>query len=159
MRAKALAARRALFGLFLAAALLPAARAADRGVQNCVVSVTPLKFGNFDPSSPAGSMMTGDVVFNCTESQPITIFMDRGSDEANGARRMRGRGALGYNIYLDAAGTRIWGDGTAGTQFYSNPAPPSRTNVVIPFFGRIPGGQRVTAAGQFADSVVVRINY
>jgi spore coat protein U-like protein len=159
MRARAFLALGAFLGLALAAVLAPIARAADRGVQSCVVSVTPLKFGNFNPQSLAGSMMTGAVVFNCTQSQPITIFMDRGGGPANGMRRMSGRGVLDYNIYFDAAGTRIWGDGTGGTQFYSNAAPPPRTNVVIPFFGRIPGGQRVGAAGPFDDAIVVRLNY
>ena len=130
-----------------------------KNVQSCVVSVTPLRFGKFNPSNPAGLMMTGSVVFNCTQAQPIAILMDRGGAPAGGMRRMRGPGLIDYNIYFDAGATRVWGDGTGGTGFYSNPSPPVGTNVVIPFFGRIPSGQHAERVGAFTDNIVVRLDY
>jgi spore coat protein U-like protein len=151
---------RAAAALGLALLLLaPKGDAIGKDMQSCVISVTPLRFGNFNLRSPSELMMTGDVVFNCAESQPVTIFMDHGSTPGVGMRTMRGPGVIDYNIYFDAAATRVWGNGTGGTQFYSNSAPPPRTNVVIPFYGRIPNGQRSERVGAFTDSVVVRLNY
>ena len=146
-------------GLVLAALPLPHRDAAAKPPQTCVVSVTPLQFGNYNPSNPTGSMVTGNVVFNCAQSQPVTIFMDHGNGSASGMRRMRGPGVVDFNIYFDAAATRIWGDGAGGSTFYSNAAPPPGTNVVIPFYGLIPGRQRQVTVGGYADSIIVRMNY
>jgi spore coat protein U-like protein len=145
----------------LLAAAAPAQRgeAAGRGVQTCVVSVTPLRFGTYDSRDPTGTMMTGSVVFNCALSQPVTIFMDHGHGSASGPREMEGAGRVPYNIYFDPGATRIWGDGTGGTGYYSNPAPPPGTNVVIPFFGRMFKPRASTRTGPFSDMIVVRLSY
>ncbi|HUB95709.1 MAG TPA: spore coat U domain-containing protein [Stellaceae bacterium] len=145
----------------LVAAIAPAGQsgAASRSVQSCVVSVTPLRFGVYDPRDPTGSMMTGSVIFNCALSQPVAIYMDHGHGPASGPREMEGAGDVPYNIYFDPAATRIWGDGTGGTDYYSNPAPPPGTNVVIPFFGRIFKPRTPVKAGAFTDTIVVRMSY
>jgi spore coat protein U-like protein len=146
--------------VLLAAAVAPVrADSAGRPVQSCVVSVTPLRFGPFEPRNPAASMMTGSVVFNCALSQPVAIFMDHGRGPPAGERFMEGPGSIPYDIYFDAGATRIWGDGTGGTSFYSNPAPPPGTNVVIPFFGRIAPPRSPLRAGGFTDTVIVRMSY
>src|ERR1700689_3319238 len=107
----------------LLAAAAPAQRgdAAGRGVQTCVVSVTPLRFGNYDSRDPTGTMMTGSVLFNCALSQPVTIFRDQGPGWESGRREREGPGRFPYNIYFDPGATRIWGDGTGGTGYYSSP--------------------------------------
>jgi spore coat protein U-like protein len=64
---------------------------------------------------------------------------------------------LQYNLYLDAARTAIWGDGTGGTQSYTTASPPSGTQVVT-IYGRIVAGQDV-AAGGFADTVTAIVNF
>ena len=147
--------------ILLLAATAPAQRgeAASHGVQTCVVSVTPLRFGNYDPRDPTGTMMTGSVVFNCALSQPVTIFMDHGRGSPSGPREMEGPGQVPYDIYFDPAATRIWGDGTGGTEFYSNPAPPPGTNVVVPFFGRIFKPRTSVRTGPYSDLIVVRLSY
>jgi spore coat protein U-like protein len=150
----------AALALLVAATLLSRrGEAASHGVQSCVVSVTPLRFGTIDPRDPNGAMMTGSVVFNCALSQPVTIFMDHGKGSPDGPRLMKGEGLVPYNIYFDPAATRIWGDGTGGTGYYSNPAPPPGTNVVIPFFGRVFKPRTALRVGAFTDMIVVRMSY
>jgi spore coat protein U-like protein len=137
---------------------LPQVMAAQ--MQACTVSVTPLRFGSYDPRQSADLMITGSVVFNCLLSQPVTIFLDHGNGAGAAMRRMaNGRTILPYQIYFDATATQIWGDGTGGSGFYSNRAPPPRTNVVVPFYARIPAHQTYLARGLYADQIIVRINY
>ena len=148
------------FALLLLVALAPPPALAAQ-MQSCTVSVTPLRFGAYDPRQPGDLMMTGNVVFNCTLSQPVSIFLDHGNGRIADMRRLaNGKASLPYQVYFDATATRIWGDGTAGSQFYSNPAPPPRTNVIVPFYARIPARQNNgLARGSYDDRIVVRINY
>ena len=145
--------------LLTAASLAQRGEAAGHTAQSCVVSVTPLQFGKYNPRDPTGTMMSGSVVFNCALSQPVAIFMDHGRGPPSGPREMAGAGFVPYNIYFDPGGTRVWGDGTLGTQYYSNPAPPPGTNVVIPFFGRMFHPRTAVRVGPYSDTIVVRMNY
>jgi spore coat protein U-like protein len=159
LRRRRLSAAAAAMSLLAIAAPLQRGDAASHAVQSCVVSVTPLRFGVYDPRDPTGTMMTGSVVFNCALSQPVMIYMDHGRGSPSGPREMGGAGFVSYNIYFDPAATRIWGDGTGGTQYYSNPAPPPGTNVVIPFFGRIFKPRTSVRTGAYSDMIVVRLSY
>jgi spore coat protein U-like protein len=127
-------------------------------MQTCTVSTTPLAFGRYDPSQPVDHIYSGSISFNCALSQPISILLDHGRGGTGAMRAMRhGTYLLLYQIYFDPTATRVWGDGTGGSQFYSNTAPPVRTTVVVPFYGRIPAGQKGLVVGQYSDSVVVKI--
>ena len=46
---------------------------------------------------------------------------------------------LNYNVYTDAQRTIIWGDGTAGTQVFTENAQPNNHPVTVPVYGRIFG--------------------
>jgi spore coat protein U-like protein len=156
--------RRSALSLVAAAILVLSPPARLQGLaaqmQSCTISVTPLRFGTYDPRQPGDLMMTGSVVFNCTLSQPVSIFLDQGNGRVAGMRRLaNGKASLPYQIYFDATATRIWGDGSGGSQFYSNPAPPPRTNVIVPFYARIPARQTSLARGGYDDRIIVRITY
>jgi spore coat protein U-like protein len=125
----------------------------------CTITTTDLNFGAYDvfATSPADSV--GAVRYRCTGNTPsFTISLGTGSSGTFNPRRMVfGAERLGYNLYLDAAHTSIWGDGTAGTSWFMAVAPDSKaTNVTI--FGRIPPGQDV-AAGSYSDAIVVTIQF
>jgi len=79
-----------------------------------------------------------------------------------------GANMLQYNLYLNAARTTVFGDGSGGTQTAtcvtgitafgcvgSNPSGPGR-RATLPFYGRIPAGQDA-AAGLYSDTVQVTI--
>jgi spore coat protein U-like protein len=66
-----------------------------------------------------------------------------------------GGNRLDYNLYLDAARTIVWGDGTNGTATYT--ATPIDGQVVsIPVYGRIPPRQNV-AAGSYGATIRVQL--
>ena len=74
-------------------------------------------------------------------------------------RRMgRGKKAIVYNLYLDAAGTQVWGDGTGGSQRYIVDSPASGNEMSIPVYGRLFGGQNASA-GNYQDNVSVVVSY
>lgn len=139
---------------FLAA---PAAQAAE--ANRCVVSVTPVQFGTYNPLLPGDTRTTGIVTYNCTQSRPISIALSRGGASFYDRRMGQVPNALRYNLYLDAAGTMVWGDGSGGSQAYRDPAPPPDTNVSVPIYGRVPARQRQVHVGVVDDSLVVTINY
>jgi spore coat protein U-like protein len=70
-----------------------------------------------------------------------------------------GADQLFYNLYLDAARTIIWGDGTGGTQsfFIGNPQG-NNQDLSVPMFGRIPASQNVKV-GAYTDTVTVTLSF
>jgi spore coat protein U-like protein len=84
--------------------------------------------------------------------------MAQGGSMSFAPRQMIGPGltSLDYNIYLDATHRTVWGTGEGSTQYYYDANPPDKTPVIVTAFGRIFGRQDVQA-GQYADSVPVRI--
>ncbi len=82
----------------------------------------------------------------------VKLDPGRGSGGNFTARKMDGAGNnLNYNLYIDAAGTKIWGDGTGGTF-----AQPGGSNLII--YGRIPPLQKVKP-GAYSDSVIVIVEW
>lgn len=157
--------RRRTRSLLAALSVVASATPIDGGLraavmQACTVSTTPLAFGRYVPGQAVDHIVSGSIAFNCTVSQPISILVDLGHGGTGPMRAMRhGTQTLTYQIYFDPAATMVWGDGTRGSQFYTNPAPPVRTTVVVPFYGRVPAGQRNLAVGSYTDGVVVKIIY
>jgi spore coat protein U-like protein len=81
------------------------------------------------------------------------VWLSTGSSGSYAARTLRsGAFELPYNLYLDAARTQVWGDGSAGT-FTDSPNPGNVTRT-IPVYGRIPPLQDA-AAGTYSDTIVV----
>jgi spore coat protein U-like protein len=130
----------------------------------CQINLSTLNFGNYDPleTSPVDSV--GNLTYFCSQPVPIvTITIDRSGGENMLNRRMTNYGgqdadSLLYNVYLDAARTAIWGDGTQGSQIWVAPNPPVRTRINVPIYGRIPAGQNI-GVGSYGDTLMITINY
>ena len=125
----------------------------------CTISTTPVSFGTYNVFSSTPLDSTGSVTFNCDNRANITITLNKGGATTFNPRRMlKGSEALNYNLYRDAAGTSIWGDGTGGTQVYSDPRTPRNQNVTLTIYGRIPAGQDVSV-GTYRNTVTATINF
>lgn len=130
----------------------------------CQINLSTLNFGNYDPleTSPVDSV--GNLTYFCSQPVPfVTITIDRSGADNVLNRRMTNSGgqhadALHYNVYLDAARTAIWGDGTRGSQIWSTPSPAVRTRINVPIYGRVPAGQNV-GVGSYGDTLMITINY
>jgi spore coat protein U-like protein len=126
----------------------------------CTISITSVSFGAYDVFSSVPFDTTGSVTYRCgPQDKNIMITLDRGGASSFNPRRMlQGTQPLNYNLFLDAARTIIWGDGTGGTQFYGIINPLTNQNVTVTIFGRIPAGQDVSS-GSYTNAVTATINF
>ena len=142
--------------LLATAALLIAVSAAEAA---CTITTTAVSFGSYNVFSGSADDGTGQITYRCTSPRPpiVTIQLDKGASPSFSPRQMRkGTETLNYNLYLDSTRSTIWGDGTGGTQTYSQAKPPLNRNINLSVFGRIPAGQDVSA-GTYSATVTATI--
>jgi spore coat protein U-like protein len=111
--------------------------------------------GGGPPPGRAGGLGT------LAQNKGIRIELDQGSSNSFAPRSMVGPdfvSRLEYNIYLDATHRTVWGTGAGSTEVYIDLNPPIGTPVTVTAYGRIFGRQDVVA-GQYTDSVAVRIQF
>ena len=151
--------RRVLLAATVAGALVLSVVVPARAA--CTISSTPLVFGTYNVFAVTPLDSTGSVTLHCTATdKDIVITLDRGGAPTFNPRRMlNGAEQLDYNLYLDAARTTIWGDGTGGTQTFANHNPQGNNrDIVLPIYGRIPAGQDVRA-GTYTNTITVTIQF
>ncbi len=136
-------------------ALLALAAVADHARAACTIqaAVGPA-FGTYDPVAGNAVDAAGSITYQCTPQKPA-VWLSTGSSGTYAARTLRSGGnTIQYNLYLDAARTIVWGDGSGGSSIdVANPAPGNSTKS-IPVYGRIPPRQDA-AAGTYSDTIVV----
>ncbi|MFI5308073.1 MAG: spore coat U domain-containing protein [Polyangiales bacterium] len=147
---------------WLAFVCVASASAVAHAAMSCsIVSTSGVAFGSYDGFSTTPLDSAGSVAFRCTGVGPadmISIQIGRGSSGSFLPRAMsRHRFRLEYNLFMDAARTIVWGDGTGGTSAYT--ARPVESQMVsVPIFGRIMPRQNVEA-GAYGDLVVLTVLY
>jgi spore coat protein U-like protein len=134
--------------------------ASDAAAAGCSVSTTSVNFGMYDVFDTAPNDSTGTITLKCNGgAKDVTVEISRGGASSFALRRMvNGASQLRYNLYLNAARTAVWGDGTGGTQSYDVGNPPNNKDVSLTIFARIPAEQDVSS-GSYSDSVTVTVNY
>lgn len=139
----------------LALALPGGARAA-----NCSLATAgALAFGTYDPFSTAPLDSVGTITYRCSKGQPVRISLGAGQSGAFAWRHLRsGAEVLRYNLYLDAARSQVWGDGSATTATGPGVVVDTGSADQTYVFGRIPPEQDV-AVGVYADTVVVTFDF
>lgn len=91
---------------------------------------------------------------SCDAVVAFTVSLSTGSSGTYSQRRMTsGTAFLGYNLYVSALRTIVWGDGiTTGTVSTVD------NNVDLPVYGRIPGLQNVPP-GAYSDTIIVTVTF
>lgn len=139
--------------------LLASAWSASARAMTCTIgSVSGLSFGNYNVFNATPLDTAGSLSYTCSDvgGASIVIQIDRGSSATFFPRTLLdGAFVLEYNIYLDAARTSVWGDGSSGTSQHGPLVPDEGPNTVN-VFGRIEAGQNARA-GSYGDTVVVTI--
>jgi spore coat protein U-like protein len=140
----------------LACAVVLAAATAARA--DCTVSVGALAFGRNDVFAGRPTDSTATITYSCSlPATAPTLSIGPGVAASFNPRQIRKGGkTILYNLYVDAARTLVWGDGTAGTA--TVPASIG-TGLTATVYGRIFAGQTAAPAGNYLDSVVVAINF
>lgn len=141
----------------IAIALLLAPGTATAG---CFIEVTPLQFGAYDVFDPSPVDSTARLTVRCDDPGiAVAIGADSGGSPSFHPRRMSCDGhALAYNLFVDAAASRVLGDGTQNTVLLRPPTPPSPRGVSLAVFGRIPARQSVPA-GVYRDTITLKIRF
>ena len=108
-----------------------------------------------------GAQVAAPLTFRCggrVPTNPVRIGLSPGRSSTFYPRVLSRAGeSLAYNLYRDAAGTQIWGDGTNGT--FDVPMT-FQANQWIPLtiYAEIPPSQDVTA-GAYTDAITATINF
>lgn len=153
----------------VAATLLACADA--RAAFDCVVSATGVAFGTYDPLAATANDSVGEVKVVCTHLSGgatrinYTAALSPGSSGRYPQRLLRSTDSvLGYNLFVDLARSRLWGDGTGGTSLASGAftVGPGAKNgikeVRHAIYGRIPALQDAPP-GAYADTIVVTLTF
>jgi len=143
--------------LMLCVSLLVSRPAA--AAMNCSISLSPFSFGSYVPGDATPLDVTGQIGVRCTGSAGTFVATISPGNSATFAQRQMLFGAfqLGYNFYLNASHTVVWGDGTGGSQTGGGVKPSSgQQNFTLPVYGRVFPGQSV-GTGTYNDNVLVTI--
>jgi spore coat protein U-like protein len=133
--------------------------------QQCQVQAQPLQFGDYEAGTPVPLDSAGIVTVRCAgqPAGPFVVKLGSGTSGDPGQRTMQaGAETLSYNLFVDASRTRVWGDGTRGSEAVvveSEGGPRGRPRETeLPVFGRIPAGQD-PVPGIYADTVIVTVEF
>ena len=160
------------FRVALFAACTTAWAAAAHAGADCPISTVGLNFGAYDQVTPQSDDVATSVTVTCvyvppgTTSVNYTLSVSNGLNATSAANRRMAAGTstLAYNVYNDAARTRIWGTGTGGTVVASGsmtvgPGVGNGTRTATHvFYGRVPALQDV-APGSYLDTLLLTLTY
>lgn len=136
--------------MLLLTEMLPFAAAA------CTVSATGLNFASINPISGNAYDSTATIIVTCPTATSFSVHLSPGAG-AYGQRIMSsGTNTMRYSLFLDSAMTEIWGDGTAGTSFWSGTAGSAGASHTV--YGHIPY-QPTTVPGTYTDTITVTVTY
>ncbi len=121
----------------------------------CSIAASGVNFGAYLPDRGALSF-TGKLRVTCSTTASFTVALTGGMSGNPALRQMRlpGGAMLRYQLYQDAAHTRVWGDGGMGALA----GPFIGTGAELTVFGLLHGSQRVPA-GAATDLLTAIVNY
>jgi len=129
-------------------------------MRKCVVSTSPMNFGEYDPASANARVpLDGQAVITvaCTKGTVVNIGIDDGANASGATRRMVfGTTYLPYELFQDISRTMRWGN--TATDGLDGGIAPSRDPHLFTLYGRVPAAQDVPG-GAFQDTVIVTVNF
>jgi spore coat protein U-like protein len=141
--------------LAVALALAGAATPAE-AAPVCSASVTMVDFGRVDYKE--GGDITGQLTVTCDGPTGFEVSASPGYGSYQGRTMLGPRGTvLRYNLYVDAARQRVWGDGDSGGTARIPGQSDGRKAVSYTIYGRIPDGQSLRP-GRYSDAVRVTVS-
>jgi spore coat protein U-like protein len=139
-------------------AVLSVLACAERAEAACTISTTPISFGAYNVFNTSPTAANGTITYRCGNADHnITVAISTGASGTFTNRTLKKSAeSLTYNLYLDAAFTSIWGDGSGVTATYHIGNPPNGVDVNLTVYGQVPALQDVSA-GSYTDTVVASI--
>jgi spore coat protein U-like protein len=137
----------------------------------CGVGVGTLSFGTYEPTAPQANDSTGRADVTCnwaggSRANKLVLYQltlsTGNSGDYNQRQMFSGSDRLPYNLFIDAARARIWGDGSSGTGIGSGSmrigsGQGNRTDTRDhTIYGRIPAQVDVNS-GSYNDTIYVTL--
>ncbi|MGQ0799963.1 MAG: Csu type fimbrial protein [Pseudomarimonas sp.] len=122
---------------------------------SCSVDTVNVAFGNYDPLSGLDLDGVGSVHVQCEPASSHTISLSAGNGSFANRMLQSGTASLAYNLYTQVSRSNVWGDGTGGT----NTVAGSGSDQIHTVYGRIPASQITASAGNYADLIVVTVEF
>lgn len=127
--------------------------------QQCSITSVAVNFRGYSPLFPSRADSVGKIKVNCTAGLAYSVLFGPGQNTGGRfiPRKMRipgGKGVMVYNLYINSARTRVWGDGT-GLTFVQNAVGTGQEQTFL-VYSRIPQRQQLDA-GRYTDSIEVRV--
>lgn len=129
----------------------------------CVVSATPLNFGNYTAGGGALKVNT-TVNVNCTNSTPFSVALNAGTTTGGTiAQRLLANGSntLQYNLYTTNTYATVFGDGTGSSATVSGAGVGLLTSTPVTVYGQLPDSvtNQTAVPGTYTDTITVTVTY
>lgn len=132
---------------------------------NCLVSASPMSFGDYDGTAPRPG--SSDISVRCSNGAPYTLALNVGTTTgASFAQRLLafGTNTLEYNLYTSSAYTSIWGDGVGGSTATVTGTGTGMSNASIQtrtVYGELVNSvaNQDAPVGSYSDTITVTIEY
>jgi spore coat protein U-like protein len=134
------------------------------GAAQCTLTTSGLRFGSLSATAALHARALGALVLSChgRTGEEINYRVQLTSGQGSFRQRIMrsGTNTLAYNLYLDSAGTRIWGDGSDNSVELSGSVrlPGPFFSHLYPLYARIlsvPAGNPES----YFDNVAVQFEY
>lgn len=135
---------------------------------SCSVAInSQVAFGVYNPLPGSAADTAGRFTVTCDVTLGVldtyTVALGKGGSGSYAPRKMAsGANTLSYNLYLDAARTTVWGDGSGGTSLVSDGSLLGLLGHyvrVYDVYGRILANQQTAHPGSYADTVTITVTY
>lgn len=127
----------------------------------CAIDGAQVAFGRLDPLSQEEQQAIGTITLLCdgVEGGVVRVGLGAGESMRFEARELSdGVHRIRYNLYLDPAHQRVFGDDSSGAGALSLALPPSGVPLTIPVYAVIARGQRLSP-GTYSDEIVVSVDF
>ncbi|GLQ89818.1 Csu type fimbrial protein [Dyella flagellata] len=127
-------------------------------VNDCLINAGNLSFGTTGLLS-SGINATTSISVTCTNNDAYRIALNGGGSGNVSARTLSpsgGGGTVSYQLYLDAAHSTPWGDGTAGTSMYTGTGTGNAQTATV--YGNVPA-QTTPAPGNYSDTITATVAF
>ena len=124
----------------------------------CEVRASDLNFGQYSQQATAQVTGTTALTIMCTPQTTYNVGLSEGTSPGatvNQRKMVGGANTLNYQLYQDSSRTKIWGN-TIGTDTVSGAGTGLNQDHTV--FGAVPA-QQVIPAGNYADTITVRVYY
>lgn len=127
----------------------------------CSMDGGQVAFGRLDPLGRDAQQAIGTITLRCdgVEGSVVRVGLGSGNSMRFEQREMRdGAHRIRYNLYLDPAHERVFGDDSVGGNTLSLAMPGSGVPMSIPVYAVIAAGQ-VMRPGAYSDEITVSIDF